>query len=151
MTLKADPAIKQLWLDALESGEYTQTKGKLHTDAGYCCLGVLCDVAVKAGVLEEPDSIQLETESGEVTVYRYPDQESVLRSRATEILPIHVARWLFPGVHEHGVLPTNPGVVFGTYTRSDGRVQPKMYALSELNDTQGQDFKAIAAVIREQL
>jgi hypothetical protein len=32
------------WLDALRSGAYEQTVGGLHTRAGFCCLGVLCDV-----------------------------------------------------------------------------------------------------------
>ena len=40
------PAIKKLWLDALRSGEYEQCKGKLHDGEGFCCLGVLYDVAV---------------------------------------------------------------------------------------------------------
>ena len=32
------------WVQALRSGKYTQVSNGLHTDAGYCCLGVLCDV-----------------------------------------------------------------------------------------------------------
>lgn len=53
--------IKQ-WVDALRSGEYEQTRGKLHRvvaddqltneKPGMCCLGVLCDLAAKAGVVE---------------------------------------------------------------------------------------------------
>lgn len=50
-----DPEIKELWLDALRSGEFKQSKGLLwgdirdrHDDPtgelGYCCLGVLCKV-----------------------------------------------------------------------------------------------------------
>jgi hypothetical protein len=30
----------EAWCDALESGEYEQTKGALYKDGGYCCLGV---------------------------------------------------------------------------------------------------------------
>lgn len=42
------------WVNALRSGEYKQTVGYLHNDKGYCCLGVLCDVAIKNGLdLEE--------------------------------------------------------------------------------------------------
>jgi hypothetical protein len=41
--------IKTRWLEALRSGRYQQTQGKLRTDVGHCCLGVLCDVV-------EPDS-----------------------------------------------------------------------------------------------
>lgn len=52
--------IKEQWIAALTSGEYQQTVGALaNRDAegatSYCCLGVLCDLAVKAGVIEEPE------------------------------------------------------------------------------------------------
>jgi hypothetical protein len=39
--------IKQKWIDALKSGEYQQTNSYLHTEQGYCCLGVLCDIYAK--------------------------------------------------------------------------------------------------------
>jgi hypothetical protein len=46
--------IKALWVDALRSGDYTQGKGKLRGDKGqFCCLGVLCELAQKAGVIGE--------------------------------------------------------------------------------------------------
>ncbi len=48
-----DTRIK-LWTDALRSGDYQQTTGELHNRAGFCCLGVACDVFIKAGgALEE--------------------------------------------------------------------------------------------------
>ncbi len=42
-----NPEVKALWLQALRSGEYTQTKQKLRDEAGMCCLGVLCDIYEK--------------------------------------------------------------------------------------------------------
>ena len=36
--------IKTKWLEALRSGEYEQVQCRLHTNRGYCCLGVLCDI-----------------------------------------------------------------------------------------------------------
>ena len=33
------------WLEALRSGKYAQTRYTLRDDAGYCCLGVACEVA----------------------------------------------------------------------------------------------------------
>lgn len=50
------------WADALESGKYKQTVGSLHRveegvhgePAGYCCLGVLCDLAVEEGIIPAP-------------------------------------------------------------------------------------------------
>ncbi len=41
----------ELWIAALESGEYKQAQGRLRTNEGYCCLGVLCDVAKRQGVI----------------------------------------------------------------------------------------------------
>lgn len=38
------------WVAALRSGEYKQAKKSLRTDEGYCCLGVACEIAVKAGL-----------------------------------------------------------------------------------------------------
>jgi hypothetical protein len=35
------------WVKALESGEYSQTRDSLQDNSGFCCLGVLCDVASK--------------------------------------------------------------------------------------------------------
>lgn len=41
----------ELWIKALESGEYKQGKGYLQQSNGkFCCLGVACDLANKTGV-----------------------------------------------------------------------------------------------------
>jgi len=53
--------IADLWIAALESGEYAQTTGSLQRvveatenykkiPPGFCCLGVLCEVAIKHGL-----------------------------------------------------------------------------------------------------
>lgn len=39
--------IKRLWVKALKSGEYTQTRHALRKDDSFCCLGVLCDLHSK--------------------------------------------------------------------------------------------------------
>lgn len=39
----------QLWIKALRSGDYKQTRGTLKDNKGFCCLGVLCDLAAKDG------------------------------------------------------------------------------------------------------
>lgn len=54
--------VKQLWVTALRSGDYTQGRRTLrYEDADgnnrWCCLGVLCDLAVKAGIIGEPTRI----------------------------------------------------------------------------------------------
>lgn len=54
-----NPEIKTQWVAALRSGEYRQGTGELHAlhedgSESFCCLGVLCDLAVKAHVIPEP-------------------------------------------------------------------------------------------------
>ncbi len=49
--------VKELWVKALRSGEYQQGKEHLRKDGQYCCLGVLCDLAIKAGLLYGVDWI----------------------------------------------------------------------------------------------
>lgn len=57
-TQKAQRKARRLWVKALRSGEYKQGYGYLHYKRGgkdkFCCLGVLCDLAVKNGVIEPP-------------------------------------------------------------------------------------------------
>lgn len=50
-----NPEVKQLWLEALRDGEFTQGHCALHfRNEGegntYCCLGVLCSLAATAGI-----------------------------------------------------------------------------------------------------
>ncbi len=41
--------VKKLWIKALRSGKYQQGQMELRPgDGTYCCLGVLCDLAIKA-------------------------------------------------------------------------------------------------------
>lgn len=44
--------IKDRWIAALRSGEYEQGRGYLKSDGKFCCLGVLCDLALKDGIVE---------------------------------------------------------------------------------------------------
>lgn len=37
--------VKKEWIDRLRSGRYNQTSGKLRREGGFCCLGVLCEIA----------------------------------------------------------------------------------------------------------
>jgi hypothetical protein len=48
--------IKEKWVAALRSGEYKQTKGYLHNEEGFCCLGVLTDLCAKEKGIEWEDS-----------------------------------------------------------------------------------------------
>jgi hypothetical protein len=39
------------WVKALRSRKYRQTTGALAKDGKFCCLGVACELAVKAGII----------------------------------------------------------------------------------------------------
>ena len=69
------------WVKALRSGEYGQCEAFLAYDGRYCCLGVACELAVKAGVIPEP----VEDESRGCLVYGGEDYE---------VLPQQVQEWL---------------------------------------------------------
>jgi hypothetical protein len=43
------------WIDALRSNEYPQSRHALKTSAGYCCLGVACEIS-KLGEFKPQDS-----------------------------------------------------------------------------------------------
>ena len=52
---KMNPLIKAKWVSALRSGEFKQGTMQLRTlDDKYCCLGVLCELAVREGVIDPP-------------------------------------------------------------------------------------------------
>lgn len=36
----------QKWIEALDSGEYSQGRSRLQSKEGYCCLGVACKVLI---------------------------------------------------------------------------------------------------------
>lgn len=38
------------WVAALRSGKYKQSTGVLRHAGGFCCLGVLCEVAIEEGI-----------------------------------------------------------------------------------------------------
>jgi hypothetical protein len=48
--LDMNPGIRAQWTAALRSGKYQQGRSALRKNDELCCLGVLCDLAVKAGV-----------------------------------------------------------------------------------------------------
>lgn len=83
-----NPEIKALWLEALRSGEYEQGIGALHSyEDGkdyYCCLGVLCDLAIKAGVDVQEES-RTPVYAPEKTSFSYDGEEA--------FLPYSVQQW----------------------------------------------------------
>ena len=78
-TTPMDPKIKAWWLEALRSGEYKQGTGYLRRSDKFCCLGVLCNLAVEAGAPKVEEDL-LPTEN----VFIYNGSELVLPSSVME-------------------------------------------------------------------
>lgn len=75
-----DQVIKEKWLTALRSGDFSQTTGVLEHKGSFCCLGVLCSLAVEDGVIQRNDS-------HEGIYYGTHGDESAL------VLPVGVMEW----------------------------------------------------------
>lgn len=126
-----DQEIHSQWVAALESGQYQQGKRVLRTsDDTYCCLGVLCDLAVKA------DLAKWENISGDWVIM--PKNETFVTAygadTATGLLPRFVREW--------AKLDTdNPSV----------RTSSSERTLTQLNDTYDYSFAQIADAIKESL
>jgi hypothetical protein len=124
-------AVIEKWVAALESGEYKQTRGALYRSAdhdgdpaGYCCLGVLCDLAVKEGVIDPP-VVAFDKDRGMVATYAESDT----------FLPVKVQEWV-------GIDEDNPWVDFERW----GREVADNLAL--LNDEEEASFEEIADILR---
>lgn len=109
------------WVAALESGEYKQGREKLRSSNDeFCCLGVACDLAAEAGVIDPPT---LDVVDGAVLVY---DGE-------VYFLPNPVREWL--GLRSDQ----------GTYYDE----QSNQGTLACDNDENGLTFEEIAQIIRK--
>lgn len=142
-----DTKVVEQWVTALESGEYPQAKNTLrrvtanprdHIDedtktVGYCCLGVLCELAAQAGVIEPGKEYGDEDATNGVAV-AYDGAES--------FLPPSVMRWA-------GFDESNPIVNYQSELAGTDHIVTRNGALADLNDLEGRDFKFIAQVIRE--
>ena len=67
----------QKWVRALRSGKYKQGRECLCVDGKFCCLGVVCELAIKAGVRVKKSETQ---EDG----VRYDEQACVLPTKVME-------------------------------------------------------------------
>lgn len=125
-----DQEIKDRWLEALRSGEYEQGTGYLSVDGKFCCLGVLCDLAEKEGVVNHEEE-QKSSDGETVTVREYGLDDG--RPRSASLLPYVVMDWA-------GLSTDGPEV----WSEDDGgRV---MEELAQINDGGG-DFDQIASMI----
>lgn len=82
-----NPEIKERWVAALTSGDYSQTSRKLGDENGYCCLGVLCEIAVQDGVVTKEVAKGFESETA---VYFSAENPT---DRESAVLPASVRNW----------------------------------------------------------
>ena len=121
--------IKEKWLEALRSGEYSQTRGHLRNTLpededqpypiGYCCLGVLCDLYAK--------------EHGADDLWEQNNDGNWSFDGAFGTPPSAVIDW------------ANLGTATGAYYQEKS---PRLAHLTEKND-EGRTFKEIAGIIEE--
>lgn len=111
------------WIEALRSGKFEQTQGWLRNHEGYCCLGVACELALEAGIIEE----SYFDDNSEYASYDGEDTE----------LPEVVAEWL-------GL--TNPA---GRYEPETPDPDVECWGLTWDND-KGKTFDEIADIIENQ-
>jgi hypothetical protein len=64
-----DAEVKRKWVDALRSGDYEQGMNRLRRGNRYCCLGVLCSVAIPGEWRRDHSR----TEGDDVFIFRTPD------------------------------------------------------------------------------
>ena len=121
--------IKVLWCAALRSGDYPQASGYLRTPEGYCCLGVLCELAVLAGVIP-PGEQRKAGILGEFTYGRHRDCFT---------LPEKVTEWA-------GLFNDNPRVR-GTGLDWDYDSDPTLEGVNDMRVP----FSKIADIIEEEL
>lgn len=113
--------VKEKWLSSLRSGDYKQTQCHLHTNYGFCCLGVLCDLYGKE------HNVEWELVNDEdYNYYVFQDEKS--------ILPLSVIEWA-------GVEDDNPEICETPLSQTP---------LSRLNDN-GSTFNEIADLIQKHL
>lgn len=126
MTRKMDPDVKAKWVEALRSGEYKQGKGVLEQEGKFCCLGVLCDLAVKNGV---------QVEVG--TKLSAMEQARTTYDGAGDMPPKSVVDWAFPGND------------WDNWSKDNVWNVTPDHHLPTLNDAKGWSFEDIARLVEQ--
>jgi hypothetical protein len=126
--MSMNSTIKAQWVAALRSGEYRQGSSYLRKGDCFCPLGVLCDLAVKAGV------VKWETfNTGEMQV-----KDLYHCNNSTSTAPLDVRVWA-------GLGSSHPTVTVGRLRAN------KTVTLFDANDRLLLEFPEIADLIETQL
>lgn len=146
---KMNPEVKTRWVDRLRSGEYKQGRDVLHRASRntYCCLGVLCDIALEEGVIDWWDDAG-STYYGDFEAFQ---QDQDAKSEVDMLvagadlysdtdLPQAVLNWA--GLEETPTIEFSSGKGRGVVQRA---------SLAQVNDDFQKSFKEIADLIEYQL
>ena len=134
--------LKERWIEALESGKYTQGRGQLRLQDSFCCLGVLCDlvnpngwVQQQGGGWEDEDwdeSDYIEWNKNETDMPYWQDSNEALAPDDVPYMSSSISKGLEP-------------------TDNDKSLSDVFYELVDMNDQQEKNFKEIADYIREEI
>lgn len=117
----------RLWIDALRSGEFEQGKSYLNRNGKMCCLGVLCEVAIRNGV--------------DVKKFRDPDFGDIVGyDGCVTTPPSSVTQWISDGEE----WPHAPKVLVDGYGKELNWVGDKRESVIALNDNASWTFAQIA-------
>jgi hypothetical protein len=122
--------VREKWVAALRSGEYKQGRSQLRFQDKFCCLGVLCELAVKEEVISSATS-----EGNPEGDFEY--------AGSSYLLPYEVSEWAGLGADDAEL----------RYNAPIGVATPDVkhfWMASSLND-KGVPFTTIADLIEEQL
>ena len=114
--------VRKKWVEALRSGEYKQGRGALNKDNKFCCLGVLCDLAVKEGVIPPP------TKGTISPYYLYGTGDH----KVSGVLPQEVMDWV------------------GARSGAGEFWEPRYRTLAGINDSDDSTFEEIASIIESE-
>lgn len=146
--------IAERWAGKLESGDYPQTTGALNRvvgdgdkPIGFCCLGVLCEIAVEDGIVSKT----LRSPYADAMWYGRGNSPSFEGS--TAFLPRDVYKWA--GLNKDSVwfdvteiidtIDTDTLESLDFCELKDGR---KVASAISLNDSGALNFKQIAQLVR---
>lgn len=158
--------VKAEWLKRLRSGKYTQTAGALHRVLGddpgehqFCCLGVLCEIAVEQEVVkvfdERPENDDRELEYGRTLMGAYtgvpPEEVLVWAEVPKRTLEDRHSTKINNDEFHFKVVPDSPlheklKAVVGL---AEYRGENPEYSLVEMNDSGEFTFAEIADVIEQ--
>lgn len=142
--------IAERWAGKLESGDYPQTTGALNRvvgdgdkPIGFCCLGVLCEIAVEDGIVTK------KLRSPYADAMWYGRENSLDFNGSTAFLPPEVYKWAglkgdsvwFDVTEIVDTLNDDTEVI----ELKDGR---KIASAISLNDSGALNFKQIAELVR---